>query len=263
MIDVIDNGTGPLTGATLGQARDNTHTFIAEVIAGLTNGFAVTTTRIEHSTVDLGRQEADGRYTFTAHLAFVNGKETVLRVSMPGLPLDRLTFGADAADRPRNFPRMYLDGMSWLWPHAVRLGQDKARRDAAPDDRESATFIYRRGLPDVAVTAAWGCRAIVNSGGMVDVLPDRQGCFGDEQAVTELIEQLNTGGLGDRWRAEASRLLVDGTLRGDTGREVELLDEDGVRVVANTNGSAGYLYVIAYVKPKTATAQPDATSSNR
>ena len=98
-------------------------------------------------------------------------------------------------------------------------------------------FGYNAGLPD-GVKAAWGARFIFPN----DLLHDRTGIFGDTDDKKALIEWLNSGALRKARDAAPAGLFPNET------REVVLYDDDTGTVVANPNGSYGYLYVAAWLK---------------
>jgi len=103
-------------------------------------------------------------------------------------------------------------------------------------------FGYNAGLPE-GVKAAWGARLIVTQDGSTDFLSDRQGGFGGNDALYAWLD----GGAVTAARAKASELLK--AYRMSTRESGEfVLHEDGLgRIVGNTNGSAGYLYIAAWL----------------
>lgn len=123
-------------------------------------------------------------------------------------------------------------------------------------------FGYNAGLLD-GVKAAYGCRAIVTQDGSVDVVPDRTDTFGDKDRVKALLTWLDdeitdypTGvseksaiGTTTPYKkalANASGMLKRGLLKTREARPVVLYQDGSGAIVANTNASAGYLYVAAY-----------------
>jgi hypothetical protein len=102
----INPGTGPVEGGTLEQAKANMDAFSADLRdAGL---YATGLTRREHT-------DADGRFGYTLTM----GDARKLEILMPGLPLDQVRYvGADGQDI-WDFPRLYVDGDSWIWMFAV------------------------------------------------------------------------------------------------------------------------------------------------
>jgi len=136
--------------------------------------------------------------------------------------------------------------------------------------REFAFGLWSAAPEDVAV--AWGARAIIDTnylwtrwlnagpaearriekqhGGpppryKLDLLADRQGMHGDEAAAKVFCAMLNSGPLSTA-RQEAERLLNAGEMRTDAPGLFTLFKDCTVTVKANTNGSCGYLYMIAY-----------------
>jgi len=55
----------------------------------------------------------DGRYTYRLRLG-----ERKTTVDMPGIPLAEVRF-TNHGDNPWHFPRLYVDGSSWLWCWAL------------------------------------------------------------------------------------------------------------------------------------------------
>lgn len=108
------------------------------------------------------------------------------------------------------------------------------------------TFGYNQGLPVPPATAAWGCRAIVDQGGNVDVVWDRTSTYGPDEAFNALAARLDAGA-GSQWRQRASELLTSGEMSTREDREHVLVNDHGIVVKGNTYGSAGYLYVCAYL----------------
>lgn len=105
-------------------------------------------------------------------------------------------------------------------------------------------FGYHAGIPQNA-RAAWGCRAIVDQTGYVDVPPDRTGHYGERVERQSLYLQLSERA-GNAWLARATELLSDGEMLTRTAGEHELFNDGAVTIVGNTKSSGGYLYVCAY-----------------
>lgn len=102
----INPGTGPVIGATEEHAKANMDAFSADLrelgvyVTGLTR-----------------RPDADedGRYAYLLTM----GDARKVEVEMPGLPLDQVRYtGADGQDI-WDFPRLYVDGSSWIWKFAL------------------------------------------------------------------------------------------------------------------------------------------------
>lgn len=104
------------------------------------------------------------------------------------------------------------------------------------------SFGYGDGLvPELR--AAWGARLIVNQSGMVDLLWDRQDTFGED---TNVKAWLNGGALKECIE-NIRRLLIEGTLSGREERPFVLHSDRTGAIVGNTNASAGYLYIAAWM----------------
>jgi len=103
-------------------------------------------------------------------------------------------------------------------------------------------FGYNAGLPE-GVKAAWGARLIVTQNGSTDFLHDRQGGFGGNDALYAWLD----GGAVTAARAKASELLKSYTMSTRDSEEFVLYEDNAGRIVGNTNGSAGYLYIAAWL----------------
>lgn len=98
---------------------------------------------------------------------------------------------------------------------------------------------------------AWGARTIIDEHGgeyRIDLVWDRQSTRGAEDHKNELTafcEKLNDGVLRETFK-KATELLRDREMMQHEAGLFTLYDNDGVKVMGNTNGSCGYLYVIAF-----------------
>lgn len=252
--------TGSADSGSLTAAEANINQFVDDVL-----------TRQPANVVDtrvtaVAREDTGDRVRFTVVFQLADGQDVTFEVAMPDLPLARVNYGARENDRPWGFPRLRVnrdDRLSRLWWRfavelvVLTLTQAEAKvethRALGPlyevtSNQRSEGGLgwgYDPGLPDEPFTAAWGCRAIIHQGGSVDVLPDRQSSRGDDKAIDALIDKLN-GGLNAKWKATVVDMLRGYEMSTGLAKEFTLLDEDGVVVKANTNGSGGYLYVCAY-----------------
>jgi hypothetical protein len=125
---VINPGTGPVNGAREREARRN--------VGALCRELALEPPRVQIERRSSG--DHDGRYDYVLRRGV---RETT--ISMPGLPLDRVKLRPD--DNPWHFPRLYVDGSSWLWPYAVA-----SARDALLDHDGSAERRYEESKADCA-----------------------------------------------------------------------------------------------------------------
>lgn len=101
----INPGTGPVENASLKNARKNMEAFAKEL--------ALEGIKIRRHK---GRDEDDGRFGFSLKY----GKEKCY-IDMPGLPLEQVRW--TKALNPWHFPRLYVDGSSWLWEFAVGVAK--------------------------------------------------------------------------------------------------------------------------------------------
>lgn len=96
----INPGTGPVQDASPYVARKNMKVFAKEL--GL-EGIKIK----RHKKKD-GR---DGRFCFS-----LTYQKTKCHIDMPGLPLDQVRWTKEL--NPWDFPRLYVEGGSWLWERA-------------------------------------------------------------------------------------------------------------------------------------------------
>jgi len=104
------------------------------------------------------------------------------------------------------------------------------------------------------VTACWGARAIFRDG-YVELLHDRQSVAGDETEAHRVVDAMNASHKRGEERvnalqlakARALKLYDRGKIHGHAAERVRLYEDKGGLVIeANTNGSHGYLYLVAY-----------------
>ena len=97
----------------------------------------------------------------------------------------------------------------------------------------------------------WGARALLQTSGdfPIDLLPDRQDSGGPLFNV--LAKLLNKGGGIAIAQARVRALCNNWLMRPSKRHEFTIIDTDMMKMVANTNGSHGYLYLSAWLKPET------------
>lgn len=120
---IVNPGTGPIHNATLQNAEANISQLVSDIIERLPRDLAATSIT---ATRDPGQDSADdGRYGFTIALCLTSAGnisyEASRSVEMPGLPLEAVNFGARDDDSAWDFPRLYVDGSSWLWKYALEI----------------------------------------------------------------------------------------------------------------------------------------------
>lgn len=98
----VNPGTGPIADAIEGEARKNMKQLVADA--------EIQGARIRRNS----RLDDNGRFGFRVTL-----DSRAWDVEMPGLPIEQVRYqkGLD----PWQFPRLYVDGTSWLWEFAVGI----------------------------------------------------------------------------------------------------------------------------------------------
>ena len=104
----INPGSGPVSGTYLSRenARANMHHFIADL---RNRGHSA-----QHEAT--GDEESHGRWLFVLTV-----NEHLHLVEIPGLPLSRVRFMAEPDQSAWDYPRLYVDGSSWLWKYALDI----------------------------------------------------------------------------------------------------------------------------------------------
>jgi hypothetical protein len=121
------------------------------------------------------------------------------------------------------------------------MSRDNSHRTASQNSL--LRWGYRAGVP-ANVSTAWGCRAIVDTDGHIDVPEDRQEAIGPH--VDALLDYLNNHVRG-AWRRRASELLRGDGMRTNSGAELILHHDGLVMIKGKTIANGGYLYVCAYL----------------
>lgn len=97
---IINPGSGPVANSNLKDAINNMKHYLVD--CGLTD--------VEF--VHLEKEDEDGRYHF---LLYDEDNKRCHSVDMPGIPLDKVRYMQEEGQNIWNFPRLYLDGSSWVW----------------------------------------------------------------------------------------------------------------------------------------------------
>lgn len=105
---MVNPGTGPVHNATRGQAAKNVTQLVADVLGERSDTVA---------TEDTGRED-DGRFTFVLRCG-----ERTCEVDMPGLAVDEVRFMDGEDQNIWDFPRLYVEGSSWVWSFAISQTQ--------------------------------------------------------------------------------------------------------------------------------------------
>lgn len=108
---VVNPGTEPVNQATVENALANMVVFGKDL-----KPLGVEVLRIERAKdLDYG----EGRFAFKLFLS-KDGKEWNLEIQMPGLPIERVRYLGPPQDIWQ-FPRLYVDGSSWVWKFAINV----------------------------------------------------------------------------------------------------------------------------------------------
>lgn len=107
---IINPGSGPVAGATEQHAEASMVEFARDVLRA-------------HGYDEIGyarRPAADEDGRFGYRLTCVKaGQESTFEIDMPGLPLERVRWLDEPEQNIWHFPRLYVDGNSWVWKFAV------------------------------------------------------------------------------------------------------------------------------------------------
>ncbi len=90
-------------------------------------------------------------------------------------------------------------------------------------------------------TGAWGCRAIIDQNGHVDLVPDRTDQTGEEIIFDLLTREFPFGKL----RETLGGLLRTHQVRTTHAGRFKLYESPRLTVMGDTNGSGGYAYLAA------------------
>ena len=99
---IINPGSGPISGTREGSAIKNIKHFILDC------GFK----GIEFARTP--EYDDDGRYSFILWMG-----QRCHTVDMPGLPLDKVRYMDEEDQNIWDYPRVYVDGSSWVWKFAI------------------------------------------------------------------------------------------------------------------------------------------------
>lgn len=107
-------GGGPVSGATRDHARSNIERFVSDL-------------RLKNVAVASGdRCSSDGRFEF---VLTYEGKSCP--IDMPGIPIDRVRWMDGEDQNIWHFPRLYVDGSSFVWKYALSVARDALTQAAS------------------------------------------------------------------------------------------------------------------------------------
>ena len=104
-IIIINPGSGPVRGTSVKHAIENIKQFVIDCAPGCKDIKWIRTPKEDYK---------NGRYAF-----LLWNDRTCHEIQMPGLPLERVRFMKDEAQNIWDFPRLYVDGSSWVWFYAI------------------------------------------------------------------------------------------------------------------------------------------------
>lgn len=117
---IINPGTGPVWPATRENAEACVRQFIVDLkLPGVTYENVVMADELH--------DDFDGRFAFDLHRG-----DRKCEIAIPGLPVEEVRYTDPKTENSLAYPRMYVEGNSWLWLYA--LGQ---AGDYLGDDNES------------------------------------------------------------------------------------------------------------------------------
>ena len=103
---VINPGTGPVTDASEAHAQINMAYFVVDL--GLSD---------QLDWQRMPERDRDGRFSYILHWKAYGRCNRFHVIDMPGRPINEVRW-TDGQD-PWLFPRLYVDGSSWLWGFAL------------------------------------------------------------------------------------------------------------------------------------------------
>lgn len=101
---VINPGSGPVANSTYEQARANMDVLVKDALGEQAGEAVITNDNIEDG----------GRFSF--HIHFMGQS---VDVDMPGIPLERVRYMGEKGQNIWHYPRLYVDGSSWVWEFAI------------------------------------------------------------------------------------------------------------------------------------------------
>lgn len=102
---IINPGTGPVGEHSYDNARINVAAFVTDLQSA---GRKAKVLNIEDST------DGEGRY-----FAKIEADGEIHEIEMPGVPLENVRFVDPETQSIFDFPRLYVDGSSWVWKYAL------------------------------------------------------------------------------------------------------------------------------------------------
>lgn len=102
----VNPGSGSVEGGTYENAHINMQQWIVDYAK--LHGVNLVWTRTESL-------DREGRFGFTVY----RGDDEYSEIEMPGLPIERVRFLGLEGQNIWDYPRLYVDGDSWVWKYAL------------------------------------------------------------------------------------------------------------------------------------------------
>lgn len=111
---VINPGTGPVSNTSEEHAAANIKVYAEDITKK--NGVVVITINRDKT-----RDYGEGRFAFQLDIK-KGGRKSTLEIQMPGIPIEKVRYLGNPDQDIWQFPRLYVDGSSWVWMYAVNRG---------------------------------------------------------------------------------------------------------------------------------------------
>lgn len=117
----INPGSGPVADATEENAIENIKQFVKDCEAQ--SGVCGLKWKREPS------NDENGRYGFRVWKRLGSRDKATHLIDMPGLPLEHVRYIDSDKQNIWHFPRLYVDGSSWVWKYAVLKRPENWKRN--------------------------------------------------------------------------------------------------------------------------------------
>jgi hypothetical protein len=101
----INPGSGPVADATLDDAKVAMDQFVADLRE---HGHKVDDWQL------MSESDHDGRWPFAVEV-----DDVARQIGMPGIPVENVRYLGEEGQNIWHFPRIYVDGSSWVWSFAL------------------------------------------------------------------------------------------------------------------------------------------------
>lgn len=131
MVVFINPGSGPVADASLDNAKAAMDQFVTDL------------RERGHDVGDwalVSESDDEGRWQFTVVV-----DEVKRRIDMPGIPVDNVRYMQEPDQNIWHFPRLYVDGSSWVWCFALDVCKRK-EEEVAPVGPHLVPHVTDRGF---------------------------------------------------------------------------------------------------------------------